>query len=268
MGRLATVGAALLAGACTVHAAGSAAARAGGGAVQRAPLMFVWPTSIDLQPDGSLLVVENGAGRVDRVRPATGQVAIVAAGLAKPFAAVRGASRTLYISNGHALLRDGRTVARTHADIGPIAVAPSGDVFYTTGTAAFRLGDPKPLVKGLDVPHGIAIAADGAVLVSDTGHDRVLRIAVGDVSTLIAIRQPRGIDVAHDGTIDVVEAVAKRVGHYSAAGERLGNVGPRYSDPYDVQVAPNGVVYVLATAALGTIERIAPNGVASVVRGP
>jgi hypothetical protein len=33
------------------------------------PLTFTWPTSIDLQADGSLLVVENGAGRLDRVEP-------------------------------------------------------------------------------------------------------------------------------------------------------------------------------------------------------
>jgi streptogramin lyase len=250
-----------------VHAAGSAAARAGGSAAQRAPLQFVWPTSIDLQPDGSLLVVENGAGRVDRVRPATGQVTIVAAGLAKPFAAVRTASGLLYVSNGHALLRNGKTVARADEDIGPVAVAANGDVFYTTQTAAFRLGDPKPLATGLDAPHGIAVATDGAVLVSDTRHDRVLRIAGGDVSTLIAVRRPGGIDVAPDGTIDLVEAAAKRVARYSAAGKRLGNVGPRYFDPYDVQVARNGVVYVLDTAALGTIKRVGPNGDVSVVRG-
>ena len=250
-----------------MHAAGSAAARAGGSVVQRAPLQFVWPTSIDLQPDGSLLVVENGAGRVDRVRPATGRVTIVVAGLAKPFAAVRTVSGTLYVSNGHALLRNGRTVARADGDIGPIAVAANGDVFYTTQTAAFRLGDPKPLATGLAAPHGIAVAADGALLVSDTGHDRVLRIARGDVSTLIAVPRPAGIDVARDGTIDLVEAAAKRVGRYSASGKRLGNVGARYSDPYDVQVGRDGVVYVLDTAALGTIKRIEPNGAVTVVRG-
>jgi DNA-binding beta-propeller fold protein YncE len=179
VGRLASVGVALLAGACAVPVAGSAAAGAGDGAAQRAPLEFVWPTFIDLQPDGSLLVVENGAGRVDRVRPATGQVTIVASGLAKPFAAVRPAAGPLYVSNGHVLLRNGRPVARANEDIGPIAVGPDGGVYYTTQTAAFRLGAPRPLATSLGGPHGIAVAADGAVLVSDTSHNRVLRIAGG-----------------------------------------------------------------------------------------
>jgi len=267
VGRLASVGAVLLAGACAVHASGFAAARAGGGTAQRAPLEFVWPTSIDLQPDGSLLVVENGAGRVDRVLPATGQVRIVASGLAKPFAAVRNAGGPLYVSNGHVLLRDGRAVARADADIGPVAVGPDGAVYYTTQTAALRLGDPKPLATRLVGPHGIAVAADGAVLVSDTGHDRVLRIAGGRASTLVSVRRPGAIDVARDGTFALVEAAARRVGHYSAEGKRLGSVGPRFSDPYGVQVAPDGAVYVLETAQLGTIERISPGGEVSVIRG-
>ena len=229
--------------------------------------MFVWPTSIDLQPDGSLLVVENGAGRIDRVRPATGNVSFVVSGLARPYAAVRAPSGQLYVSNGTRLLRDGTTIARAGDDIGPIAVAANGTVFYATQTKAFQLGRSRPIATKLQGPHGIAVAADGSVLVCDTGHDRVLRIDDGVVSTLITVGQPRGIDVANDGTLYVVEATAKRVGHFSAGGRRLGTVGPRYADPYDVQAAPNGTVYVLDTAALGTIERVRPNGAVSVIPG-
>lgn len=267
MGRLAAAGTAFLVGACALHAAVSDAARAGDDAVQRAPLEFVWPTFIDLQTDGSLLVVENGAGRVDRVRPATGRMTVVVSGLAKPFAAVRASTGVLYVSNGHTLLRDGKPVAHATGDIGPVAVTAHSSVYYTTETELFRLGEPKPLATMLAGPHGVAVATDGAVLVSDTGHDRVLRIDGGKVSTLITVAQPRGIDVARDGTIDVVEAAGKRVGRYSATGRRLGSVGPRYSDAYGVQVTPDGVVYVLETAALGTIERISTRGAVSVVRG-
>jgi streptogramin lyase len=265
--RIALACATLTVVACAAAHARAAQTRVAHVATQRPPLQFIWPTSIDLQPDGSLLVVENGAGRVDRVRPATGDVSFVVSGLAKPYAAVRTRSGKLYVSNGTRLLRDGKTIATAGDNIGPIAVAANGTVFYTTQTKAFQLGRSTPIATKLAGPHGIAFAADGSILVCDTGHDRVLRIDHGTVSTLIRVGQPRGIDVAADGTVYVVEAIAKRVGHFSATGRRLGTIGPRYADPYDVQVAANGTVYVLDTAALGTIERVRPGGAASVVRG-
>ena len=232
------------------------------------PLMFAWPTSIDVQPDGSLLVVENGIGRVDRVQPSTGKLSVVASGLAKPYAVASAPGGAVYLSNDGKLQRiDGAspvTIADAGTDVGPIAVAPNGDAVYTTESQAFELtgGKAHVIASGLSGPHGLAVTADGAVLVCDTGADRVLRIdpSSGATKTLVHVAQPRGIDVAGDGSLYVVEAGARRVGHYSAAGTRLGDVGPVFNDPYDVEVASDGTVYVIDTAALGTIRRIAPNG--------
>jgi streptogramin lyase len=229
------------------------------------PLTFTWPTSIDLQTDGSLLVVENGAGRVDRVQPSTGRVTAVAGALAKPYAVATTASGAIYLSNGNSLQRiDGSapvTVVDAGAEIGPIAVSPSGGVYYTTTQQVFALGGGS-LASGLSGPHGIGVAADGAVLVCDTGNGRVLRIdpQTHAATTLIRVGEPRGIDVAADGSLYVVEATAKRVGHYTATGTRLGDVGPVFNDPYDVEVASDGTVFVVETAESGTIRRIAPDG--------
>ncbi len=230
------------------------------------PLTFTWPTSIDLQPDGSLLVVENGAGRLDRVQPATGRVTTIASGLAKPYAVASTASGTIYLSNGGSLQRiDGTaapvTVLDAGTDVGPIALAPSGGVFYTTAAQAFALGAGW-LASGLSGPHGIAVAADGAVLVCDTGNGAVLRIdpQTHAMTTLFRTGEPRGVDVAADGSVYVVEAGTKRVGHYTATGTRLGDVGPVFNDPYDVEVGADGTVFVLETAESGTIRRIAPDG--------
>lgn len=236
-------------------------------AVAAQPVTFTWPTSIDLQPDGSLLLVENGQHRVVSVDPATGKVTQIAAGLAKPYAVVRAGGKT-YVSSGHALILLGTgVIARANDDIGPVAISPQGSIVYTTGTSAWRLvaGKPRTIAKHLIGPHGIAFARDGSVLVSDTSHDRVIRIANGRTTTLIKTGQPRGIDVGADGTIYVVEAARKRVGRYSAAGKRLGNVGPVYDDPYDVEAARDGTVYVIETAEAGTIVRIAPDGTVSTV---
>jgi DNA-binding beta-propeller fold protein YncE len=146
-------------------------------------------------------------------------------------------------------------LARASEDIGPIAVAGS-TVYYTTGTSLFRLGTKKPLATGLSAPHGLAVARDRAVLVSDTGHGRLLRVASGGTSTLARLAEPRGLDVAPDGSLYVVEATSKHVVHLSAAGKRLGTVGPAFGDPYDVAVAPGGALYVVDTAEAGRVVHV------------
>ncbi len=238
------------------------------------PLALDWPTSIDLQPDGSLLVVENGAGVVERVQPASGHVTVLASGLAKPYAAAAGPDGSICLSNGASLERiDGSsppvTVATADTDIGPVAVAPDGAVYYTTATQVFELrgGPPRPIVSGLSNPHGLAVARDGTLVVCDTDADRVLRIdpPSGATTTLIHTARPRGIDIAGDGSIYLVEGAAKRVGRYDAGGARRGDVGPAFNDPYDVEVAADGTVYVLETAAQGTIRRVGADGTASTV---
>jgi streptogramin lyase len=250
--------------------AGGSTSRLGSLTVRRPALRLAWPTSVDVQPDGSLLVVENGRARVLVVEPANGGARALSSGFEKPYAVVRAPSGSIYVSDGRALKRvDGgaaQTVATAGEDIGPIAIGPNGDVFYTTGTPLLRLsaggGVPQQVATGFTGAHGLAVAADGAVLVSDTGADRVVRVDpnTGASRTLFSTADPRGIDVAADGTIYVVEAQARRVGRYSPAGARLGVVGPVFGDPYDLGVAPAGVLYVVDTAASGVIRRVGPGG--------
>lgn len=234
-------------------------------------LRFVWPTSVDVEPGGSLLLVENGLRRLVRISPA-GRVTQIAA-FAKPYAVRRAPSGNVFVTDGPTLLRiDGTNapakVASADLDIGPITVAPNGDVWFATDKAIFVLGGgkgtpvrvaPKAQLSG---PHGIAIARDGSVLVADTGNHRILRIApaTGAISTFASLATPRGMDVAADGTVYVVDGATNRVVHLSATGARLGLVGPVFDDPYDLRLAPGGAVYVVESLASGDIRRIAPDG--------
>ena len=181
---------------------------------------------------------------------------------------------SMYLSAGNALLRvdDGRApvqVADGHEQIGPVATGPNGDVFYATATQVFRLpggaGSPvriagtSAMISG---PHGLAAAADGAVLVSDTGNGRLRRIdpATGIITTIATLDEPRGLDVAADGSIYVVDAAAGRVVHLAADGRRLGSFGPVFTDPYDVEAGEGGSLYVIDTSAKGRLYRIARDG--------
>ncbi len=127
----------------TARAGGSTSAL-GTVTVQRRSLRFVWPTSVAVEPDGALLVVENGRRRILRVEPRSGRVTVLADGLENPFAAVRAPSGDLYLSGGRSLRRldasgSWHVVATASEDIGPLALAPDGTAFFTTSTRLFRL---------------------------------------------------------------------------------------------------------------------------------
>ena len=154
------------------------------------PLAFTQPTAIDLEPAGTLLLVENNPGRVLRVTPATGRVTVLVPSMSAPYAVVRAPSGSVFVSSGNLVQRldaagTPTTVAQADTDIGPLAVAANGDLYYATSTRVFRLaggvgppihiagtgvegggGDGGPAVAAqIEQPHGLAIAADGALLV-------------------------------------------------------------------------------------------------------
>jgi sugar lactone lactonase YvrE len=243
-----------------------------------APLVLEEPTGIDAQPDGSLLVVEFDRRRLLRIVPSSGRVTQIAT-FGKPWGVASAPSGAAYVSTentvqrvepGHAAV----TVASVDPalEIGPVAVTPEGDLIYATVSALYRLpggehGTPERLVAGtaLAGAHGIAVTPGGVLLVSDTNNDRILRIDGDNVTTFATLGGPRGIDVGTDGTVYVASGVEHRIVRYSASGERLGVVGPRFADAYALSVAADGTVYAVDLGGLGIIRRIAPDGTASVV---
>ncbi len=256
-------------GAWTLTArAGDALSRLGSVRVRPAPLVFDQPTGVAVGPGGRLLVVESGQRRLLRVDAETGR-AVQVAKLVKPWGVAVAPSGSAYVSDldrlqriepGHAP----QVVATTDsgAEVGPVAVAPNGDVVYSTASAVYRLahgsGLPQQLAAGTTLagPHGIAVAADGSVLLADTGDGIVRRIdAAGAVTTFATIGNPRGIAVAADGSVYVASGDEHRVVHLGPAGQRLGAVGPQLDDAYALAVSPDGTVYADDIGA-GVIRRI------------
>jgi sugar lactone lactonase YvrE len=213
--------------------------------------------------------------RVLRIDPVTGRTAVVARA-DDAYAVAHAPSGAVYLSAGKSLLRldgGGRTtpVAQADGDIGPVAVAPNGDVYYTTETQVFRVagGNATPVAVGggLSGPHGLVATSDGGLLVSDTGNAQVKRIdlATSHAETWGDLVEPRGIDIAPDGSVYVVDASTNRVVHLTIDGRRLGSVTRMFSDPYDVATAGNGSLYVVDTSASGRLYRVAPGGTTTVV---
>jgi streptogramin lyase len=241
-----------------------------------APVTFVWPTSVAVEPSGSLLLVENGLHRLVRVDPRTGRVRQVAA-LTKPFAVQRTAAGMVYVTDGPLLRRlvGARTVviARAAGDIGPIAVGRNGTVYFATATALFALAGGKgPAVRiapgtRFSNPHGLGVEPDERLVVSDTNAHRLLLVdpASGQTRVLARVGAPSGLAIGADGSIYVGDMSTSRVLHLNSGGKRLGFVGKVFEDPYDVELAPGGVVYVVESLAVGDVRLVAPNGTVTAV---
>lgn len=104
----------------------------------------------------------------------------------------------------------------------PTAVAVSGDTVYVADTWNARVesfslaGSPKASVAGLYGPRGVAVAPGGAVLVADTGNNRLM---------------------IYDADLKEGRAVGSK-----------GSGPEQFSDPVGVAVGPSGAVYVADVA--------------------
>lgn len=117
------------------------------------------PYGVALAPDGSVLVVEQGAGRLLSVRD--GSVAVLASGLDTPVGVVIG-------PDGAPLVSVAGAVARVNS------------------------GGVEPLVDGLHTPHGILVQ-DGALYIVDAGSKEVVEYALDNAArTVIAAGLPVG----------------------------------------------------------------------------
>lgn len=110
-----------------------------------------------------------------------------------------------------------------------------------TGVAGFA-GDGGPATSAqLNAPSGVAVAADGSVLIADANNNRVRR-------------------VAPTGTITTV----------AGGGGALGDGGPATSAqllfPFDIAVQPDGGYLVVSTDQ-HRIRRVSPGGIISTVAG-
>ncbi len=120
------------------------------------------PYGVALAPDGSVLVVEQGAGRLLSVRD--GSVNVLASGLDTPVG---------------------------------VAIGPGGAPLVSVAGAVIRVDDRgvAPLVDGLHTPHGILVR-DGALYIVDSGSKELISYDVEDgpatARTVIASGLPVG----------------------------------------------------------------------------
>lgn len=225
----------------------------GGPAIQAA---LASPSGVARQADGSVLIADTGNHRIRRVAP-DGTIGTIAGG--GPCCGAPGAMAGDGLSaadpavrlNGPravALHPDGRILIADTENHVVRAIGPSGVIerIAGDGTGGYGTEGGPALVVRLNRPSGLAVADDGAILVADTGNNRVLRIAPGTTTTTRIAGVPGG-SPGYDG--DGVAATTTRL-----------------DGPAGLAALPGGGL-LIADAGNHRIRRIDGNGTITTVAG-
>jgi RHS repeat-associated protein len=260
------------------------------------------PFDVAVAPDGSLLIADTGNNSIRRVGPDGLITTLVGPGVG--------------IYSGD----DGPTSQETELNPSDVAVAPDGSVLIAdSGNNRIRRVGPDGLITTLAgtgvpgysgdggpataarlySPSGVAVAADGSVLIADPGNHRIRRIGPdGLITTLVGtgvygysgdggpatraqLRSPYGVAVAPDGSVLIADSNNHRIRRVgpdglitTLAGTGVqgysGDGGPAtqatFGRPYGVAVAPDGSV-LIADAGNHRIRRVGPDGLMTTLAG-
>lgn len=234
---------------------------------------FHTPSGLALDAEGNLYVADTGNNRIRKVTP-EGQVTTIA-----------GDGTAGYL-DGHA------TQARFDAPVG-VAVGKDGAIYVadtyndrirlitldgqvSTIAGAGRVGDAdgRGSEAFFDTPCAIAVGADGALIVADTGNNRLRKIAPdGQVTTLPAnfpfaeppdsLSRPVGLALTHDGFLYITELDRARVTQLAPDGsarvltESDDPKRARLNQPAGIANAPDAGLYV-ADGANCLVRKLSP----------
>jgi RHS repeat-associated protein len=206
---------------------------------------FSQPRSVAFGPDGSLYVADSSNHKVRRVRP-DGIIVNVAGNGSAGFAGDGGpaTSAQLNLPFGVAVGADGSVFIADTVNSRIRRVAPDGVITTLAGTGDADFGgDNGPAVMAmLSLPQGVAVAADGSVMIADSGNNRVRR-------------------VLSNGTIVTVAGTGS-----SGSGGDGGPATLADLSAQGVAMRPDGSL-LIADVDNARIRRVAPDGIISTLAG-
>ena len=202
---------------------------------------------------------------------------------------------------GVAVMADGSVLIADTVDHRVRRVAPDGVIstFAGTGAAGFSGDGGLAITAQLNGPSGVAVAADGGVLIADRLNHAVRRVAPDGVISTVAgtgvagfsgdggpataaeFRSPTGVAVAPDGSVLIADTTNRRVRRVApdgvistvagtGANGSGGDGGPATAAPIaapsGVAVAPDWSV-LIADTGNNQVRRVTPDGVISTLVG-
>ncbi|WP_051324754.1 NHL repeat-containing protein [Candidatus Solirubrobacter pratensis] len=145
------------------------------------------PFGVAATADGGFLIADQGNHRVRRVSP--GGTITTVAGTTAGFSGDGGPATAAQLDFpvGVAATADGGFVIADTSNHRLRRVSPGGTISTVAGTTHGFSGDGGPATAAqLNIPFGVAVTADGGVLIADLGNDRVRRISPGGTITTVA----------------------------------------------------------------------------------
>lgn len=244
---------------------------------------FTYPFDVVVGEDGSLLIADRGNQRIRKITP-DGVIHTVAgngtagfsgdggpalgAALREPAGIALGADGSIYIADtfNHRIRR----------------VTPDGVIQTVAGNGAATYGGDggSALKASLQLPHGVAVGADGTIYIADTYNNRVRMVTPDGIIQTVAgnstagysgdggpasaalLSGPNGVAVGADGTLYIADTGNHRVrlvtsggliqtvagngiGAYSGDGGRA--VAASLQLPFGVSVGSDGSLYIADT---------------------
>lgn len=216
---------------------------------------------------GDRLFVSNISGQITEILGGGEIRTVLPGGLNWPLDLTMGSEGTLYVADGtnlYALLPGNtlRSVGNLFSSNYPgfirgLTSVGAGEFVVTTSNGQVSRYRPtnnesEVLVEGLDQPYGLAVAADGTIVVAELGAGRVLSVQSGQVDVLASgLRDPLGVVVGPDGARFVSEAGAGRV--VKVTGTGVETVLDGLQRPQGMLVRA-GLLYIVDAGAKALVE--------------
>jgi len=238
---------------------------------------FNTPSGLAIDAEENIYVADTGNNRIRKITP-QGVVSTIAGDGTAGYKDGPASQAQFDGPIGVAVDNAGRVYVADSYNDRVRLISPNGQVTTVAGAKGPGYADGQSATALFDTPCGVAVSADGSLLIADTGNHRLRRItADGNVSTLPVFfadeggaAQPAsviGVALTHDGFLYVTESEAGRVLQIApdgaariiaANGISSQGARDRFNQLTGITIDRNGDLYV-ADSANYTIRKLSPN---------
>jgi len=205
------------------------------------------PRGVTTLPDGGYLIADTFNHRIRRVAP-DGTITTVAGSTQGLSGDGSGATKAqLSLPSDTAVLPGGGFLVADTGNDRIRRVGPNGTITTVAGTSRGFGGDGGPAsAASLNQPRDVALASDGAILIADTGNDRIRRVDPDGTITTVA-----GVGAGFSGDGDPASTARLRAPFSVAALPHRGFLFADSANHRVRRVTPLGAIFTVAGGAAG-----------------